>query len=84
MPERRLVERDVARLRERLLRLAERLAQRGAVADQHAARIELASDLADTVARREAALGVGAVQLELGTVHGQPEPFAALQAGGDP
>ncbi len=66
-----------------MLRLTERLAQRCAVSDEHAARIQLACDLADTVARREAALGVGAVVLELGAMHGQPETFATLQAGGD-
>ena len=83
VPERGLVERDVAGPRERLLGLAQRLAQRRTVADQHAAAVELAGDLADTVARREAALGVGAVDLELRTMHGQPEPLAALQAGRD-
>jgi short-subunit dehydrogenase involved in D-alanine esterification of teichoic acids len=38
-------------------------------------------DLADPVSRHEAALGVGAVGLELRAVHGEPQAFAALEAG---
>ena len=83
VPERGLVERHVAGLRQRVLGLAQRLAQGRAVADEHAAGVQLAGHLADAVARGEAALGVGAVDLEVRAVHGQPEPFAALQAGGD-
>ena len=83
MAEGGLVERDVAGLRERLLGLAQRLAQRNALADEHAPGVQLAGHFADAVARREAALGVGAVRFELGAVHGEPEPFAALQTGGD-
>ena len=45
--------------------------------------VELAGHLADAVAGGEAPLRVGAVDLELGAMDGEPEALAALQAGGD-
>ena len=79
--ERGLVEGDVAGLarassvsRSAWLRSRPSMSRRRRTASRH---------LADVVARGEASLGVGAVDLELRAMHGEPEAFAALQSGGD-
>lgn len=83
MAKSRLEERDVSRLGQRELGVAQGSAEIGAPVDEVAGAVEYASETADIVARAEAPLRCGIIGDELRAVHLQPQASAALKARGD-